>query len=122
MLVRKESPFAWYTVLEDFPAPPYAKELLPTLAFVLNDQLADVSPKVLPGAHGRLTWNWHCNTLLQAMYLMLLLDLSGGSQLRECASHDRVTYSRVGSQGKTLYCSEKHANRASTRLQSGQVP
>lgn len=122
VLVQKEGLFSWKLELEHFPPPPYEQEHLPALAWVFGDWLADVSPIADLGEHGELTQNWRCNTLLQAMYLMLFLDLTGGSQLRECASHDCSNYYRLGPQSNSKYCSVKHANRASTRLQRGQEP
>jgi hypothetical protein len=122
VLVRRESAFCWQRELEDFPAPPYEAEHLSALAWVLNDWLADISPRAVLGERGGLAWGWRCGTLLQAMYLMLLLDLSGGSRLKECESRDCQTYFRLGPQGNTKYCSEGHASRASTRRGRGQLP
>jgi hypothetical protein len=56
------------------------------------------------------------------MYLMLYLDLTGGAELRECASHDCPNYYRVGPQLGSKYCSKAHARRAATRMQRGQRP
>jgi hypothetical protein len=122
VLTRRESIFIWQSALEDFPPSPYLKEPLPYLSAVLNDWLADTSPEAVVGEHGQLTLGWRCNTLLQASYLMVFLDLIGGSQLRECASHDCSNYFRVGPQTNSKYCSVKHANRASTRRQRGKRP
>jgi hypothetical protein len=122
VLVQKESIISWGRELKYFPPPPYEQEQLPSLAWILGDWLADVSPIAELGEHGELRQNWRCNTLLQAMYLMLFLDLTGGSRLRECASHDCSNYYRLGPQSNSKYCSVKHANRASTRLQRGQEP
>jgi hypothetical protein len=122
VLVRRENPRSWQRELEDFPAPPYEAEHLPALARVLNDWLADISPRAVPRGHGGLTWGWRCGTLLRAMYLMLLLDLSGGSRLKECESRDCHTYFRLGPQSGTKYCSKEHADRASTRMGRGQIP
>jgi hypothetical protein len=122
VLVRRESAFSWQRELEDFPSPPYEGEHLSVLAWILNERLADISPKTVLGEHGGLAWGWRCGTLLQAMYLMLLLDLSGGVSLKECESHDCQTYFRLGPQGGTKYCSERHASRASTRIGRGQEP
>jgi hypothetical protein len=91
VLSRSESIFQWQTELWNFPQPPYTDERLPTLASYLGDWLASVSPMASIGESGELTQNWRCGTLLEAMYLMLYLDLTGGSLLRECASHDCST-------------------------------
>jgi hypothetical protein len=122
VLCRSESIFQWQTELLNFPPPPYTHDRLPALASRLGDSLASISPMAAIGEHGELTQNWRCGTLLEAMYLMLYLDLTGGSLLRECASHDCSTYYRLGPQSNSKYCSEKHANRASTRLGRGQRP
>lgn len=122
VLVRRESVRSWQRQLEDFPAPPYEAEHLPILARIVNEWLIDISPKVVLGERGELARGWHYGTLLQAMYLMLMLDLSGGSRLKECESHDCQTYFRLGPQSGTKYCSERHASRASTRIGRGQEP
>jgi hypothetical protein len=122
VLVRKESTFPWQSLLEDFPAPPYTEECLPSLARIFDDWLADTSPKFSVGENGKLSRSWRCSTLLQAMYLMLFEDLIGGARLRECDSRDCSNYYRLGPQTTTRYCSEKHTSRASTRRNRGQEP
>jgi hypothetical protein len=123
VLARSENIFSWNSTLLDFPPPPYDdEERLPALAWILNKQLADASPKATLGEHGNLTRDWRCNTLLQAMYVMLFLDLTGGAKIRGCASHDCSNHFRVGPQPGSKYCSKAHARRAATRMQRGQEP
>jgi len=123
VLVRSESIFAWESVLLDFPVPPLdTEERWPFWARILNEWLVDISPMLTFGEDGRLTPTLRCNTLLQAMYLMLWLDLIRGSELRECGCHDCASYYRVGPQTNSKYCSEKHAYRAAKRMQRGQIP
>jgi hypothetical protein len=123
VLVSSENILAWRSVLLDFPIPPLdTEERWPFWAWVLNDWLTDVSPGVTFVEDGRPAPTLRCNTLLQAMYLMLWLDLIRGSKLRECGCHDCATYYRVGPQADSKYCSEKHAYRAAKRMQRGQRP
>ena len=122
ILARSENIFAWRSVLQDYPAPPYTVDRFPYLARVLNEALVDASPAITLGGARRLKQAWRCNSLLQAMYLMLWQDLINSSELRECASHDCATYFRVGPQTDSKYCSMKHADRASTRMWRGQTP
>jgi hypothetical protein len=72
--------------------------------------------------NGRPQSNWRCRDLLQAMYLMLHLDTTGANEIRKCQSRGCPEYFRIGSQSKTLYCSPRCANRASTRKGRGQEP
>jgi hypothetical protein len=71
------------------------------LAWILNEWLADTSPKATLTEHGNIKRDWRCHTLLQAMYLMLFLDLTGGAEIRECESHDCSNYYRVTAQTTT---------------------
>jgi hypothetical protein len=122
VLARNESIFAWQSVLQDFPVPSFEmKERWPLWARILNEWLVDISPMITFGDDGRLTPTWRCNTLLQAMYLMLWLDLLRGSELRECGCHDCATYFRKGPQD-SKYCSPTHASRAAKRMQRGKLP
>ncbi len=87
-----------------------------------NSYLQEVSPRVVIGKDGNLQRGWRCRSLLQAMYVMLYLDLTGGNTIRKCQSRGCSNYFRVGSQGKSRYCSQRCANRASTRMRRGQEP
>jgi hypothetical protein len=88
----------------------------------LNSYLQEVSPYALLGEDGDLERGWHCRSLLQAMYMMLFLDLTGGNNIRKCQSRGCPNYFRVGAQSKSKYCSLRHANRAFTRMKRGQEP
>jgi len=123
VLVRSESIFIWQSVLLDFPTPPLdTEERWPFWAQLMNEWLVDISPMVTREQGGKLAPAWRCNSLLQAMYLMLWLDLIRGSELRECGCHDCANYYRVGPQTNSKYCSERHAYRAAKRMQRGKVP
>src|ERR671932_550609 len=120
VLCTKESSADWDLKLEDFPAPPYGTSK--PLATYLNKELIGVSPYLHLSEDGEYERGWRCPSLLKAMYLMLWFDLSGGSAIRQCESRGCFTYFRVGSQSRTKYCSEQHANLASTRMGRGQEP
>ena len=120
MLCTKESSVGWDLKLEDFPAPPYGRSK--ALATYLNKELIGVSPLLHLSEDGEYERGWRCPSLLKAMYLMLWFDLTGGSAIRQCESRGCFTYFRVGSQSRTKYCSEQHANLASTRMGRGQEP
>jgi hypothetical protein len=87
-----------------------------------NAFLQEVSPRVVIGEDGNLDRSWYCRSLIQAMYAMLYLDLTGGNTIRKCQSGGCPNSFRVGSQNKSKYCSERCANRASTRMRRGQGP
>jgi hypothetical protein len=88
----------------------------------VNLYLQEVSPRVLLGEDGNLKRGWHYRSLLQAMYIMIWLDLTGDDTIKKCQSRGCPNYFRVGSQSKSRYCSERCANRASTRMRRGQEP
>jgi hypothetical protein len=121
IVVRKEDIRSWAWELEQFPDPPYDMYALTRLSGQLRYRLSDVS--LAPGIEedGRPVEGWHCNTLLEAMYLMVYLNLKGGAKLQECASHDCYEYFRPGPQ-ETIYCSPEHQSRATTRRLRGQAP
>jgi hypothetical protein len=88
----------------------------------LNARIADVSP-FSPEDEEGYKRGWRCFSLLQAMYLMLWLDLTGSRFIRECGLRGCHAYFREGSQGeKTLYCSDKHTSLASSRVYLGEIP
>jgi hypothetical protein len=88
----------------------------------VNLYLQEVSPRVLLGEDGNLKRGWHYSSLLQAMYIMMWLDLTGDNTIKKCQSGGCPNYFRVGSQSKSRYCSDRCANRASTRMRRGQEP
>jgi hypothetical protein len=89
---------------------------------ILNSLLVDASPYVHISEDGNLERSYQCSKLLTAMYLMFYLDLTGGSIIRKCQSNGCPEYFRTGAQSASKYCSERCANRASTRRGRGQVP
>ena len=105
----------WETALKDFPAGPYNPGD-PGLRRELNSRLAEVSPYLHEDAED-FRRGWRCRSLLEAMALMMYLDLTGGSAIRECALPDCSTFFRLGSQAGSKYCSAKHASLATTRRQ-----
>jgi hypothetical protein len=87
-----------------------------------NAFLQEVSPRVVIGEDGNLDRSWYCRSLIQAMYVMLYLDLTGGNTIRKCQSWGCPNSFRAGPQTKSIYCSDQCANRASTRMGRGQEP
>ncbi len=87
-----------------------------------NWHLREVSPCFLRGEGGNAERGWYYSSLLAAMYAMLWMDITGGNAIRECQSKGCSNYFRIGSQSKSKYCSERCANRASTRMRRGQEP
>ena len=118
--------------LHFFPSPDTsAEDLARDDNLSVNQRLQEVSPRVLLGEDGNLKPGWYYRSLLQAMYIMLYLqamyimlylDFTGGNTVKKCQSRGCLNYFRVGSQGESIYCSLKCANRASTRLGRGQEP
>jgi hypothetical protein len=92
------------------------------LASYLNTRLLGVSPYLVEGEDGQLERAWRCTTLVQAIYVMLYLDLTGGATIKTCASRGCQNYFRSNNP-RRIYCSTNPcANRASTRLSRGQEP
>jgi hypothetical protein len=112
----------WSESLGWFPSSKTSIEWLGLNDSRFNRQLRTISPYAFVGEDGTLQRGWHCRSLLQAMYLMLYLDLSGGNTIKKCQSRGCPNSFRVGSQSKSKYCSQRCANRASTRMRRGQEP
>ena len=124
VLCTREPLHYWEVGFRQFPsgAPSGALELDEDSYKFLNAFLEEVSPRAFMGEDGNLERGWRYGNLLQAMYAMLYLDLTGGNTIKRCQSRGCANYFRVGSQSKSKYCSKKHANRASTRMGRGQEP
>jgi len=114
-------PAGWGLALADFPL----GELRPENSYLkkqLNSRLTDISPYSPEDEEG-FRRAWRCSSLLQAIRLMLWLDLTGGRFVRACGLHDCHVFFREGSQGEsTLYCSPRCTSLASTRMERGQAP
>jgi hypothetical protein len=91
-------------------------------SYLLNSYLQEVSPLAVIGEGGNLDRSWYCRSLLQAMYVMFYLDLTGGMAIKKCQSRGCPNSFRVGPQSEGKYCSKRCANRASTRMRRGQQP
>lgn len=123
VLCTREPVLRWRIHLSVFPSGDTpTEELLGGAYNSLNSYLQDVSPRVVLDEDGNLERDWHCRSLLQAMYAMLFLDLTGGNTIKRCESRGCLNYYRLGAQGKSRYCSERCANRASTRRRRGHEP
>ena len=123
ILCTREPFRRWLTSLQFFHSGESPTELLaedyPT---TLNSYISETSPRTILSEDGNLTRGWNYHSLLQAMHLMVYLDLTGGSTVKRCSSRGCPNYFRIGPQSKSKYCPEKCANRASTRMQRGQEP
>ncbi len=124
ILCRREPLSRWEASFRFFPsgAPSGDVELDDDSYVFLNSYLEDVSPRALIGKGGNLERRWRYRSLLQAMYVMLFLDLTGGTTIKKCQSRGCPNYFRAGSQIRSKYCSTRCANRASTRIGRGQEP
>jgi hypothetical protein len=111
----------WWRALGDSPYGELRPED-PEFKRRLNARIADASPFSPEGEEGYKR-GWRCYSLLQAMYLMLWLDLTGGRFIRECELRDCHMYYREGSQReKTRYCSDQHTNLATSRRYLSKAP
>jgi len=100
---------------KNFPRAPYD----PKIAYGLNERVAGVSPYTSVGKDGRLGRGWRCRSLLQAMYLMVYLDFTGGNRVRRCARRLCGAYFRLGAH-ESAYCSKTCTSWATTRRSRGQ--
>jgi hypothetical protein len=124
VLCTREPLHYWEVGFSQFPsgAPSDASELDEDSYIFLNAFLEEVSPRAFIGEDGNLGRGWRYRNLLQAMYVMLYLDLTGGNTIKKCKSRRCSNYFRVGSQSKSKYCTPRCASAASTRMGRGQEP
>jgi hypothetical protein len=112
----------WTVSLNFFPSDDTSAEDLVSDAYnSLNSYLQEVSPRVVIGEDGKLQRGWYYRNLMQAMYIMLYLDLTGGNAVKKCQRSGDPNYFRMGLQ-ESKYCSIECANHASTRMWRGQKP
>jgi hypothetical protein len=90
----------------------------PEIAHGLNERIAGVTPYASFGRDGELERGWRCRSLLQAMYLMVYLDVTGGKSVRRCKRPDCRRHYRLGPQ-ESDYCSARCTNWATTRRSRG---
>ena len=109
----------WLECLDNFPSS--ADMSAEVLASYLNSVLDNVSPSVLVSDNGTLEGGWRCSSLLEAMHVMLFLDLTSDRTVSKCQRSGCPNYFRMGSQ-ESKYCSTDCANHASTRMWRGQKP
>ena len=109
----------WLEALDNFPS----SDDMPAgvLASYLNSVLDDISPYVLVSEDGTLEGVWRCSSLLEAMHVMLFMDLTSDRPISKCQRSGCPGYYRMGSQ-PSKYCSDICANGASTRMWRGQKP
>jgi hypothetical protein len=77
----KERLSSWELECKNFPRAPYD----PEIAAGLNERIAGVSPYTTVGEDGEFWRGWRCRSLLQAMYLMVYLEFTGGNKVRRCS-------------------------------------
>jgi hypothetical protein len=119
----REPLLRWKLLMYYFPTGNEPEEYLSSEDnYTANWYLQEVSPRILLGKDGNLEPGWNCRTLLQAMSVMLYLDLTGENTIRKCQSRGCPNYFRVGSQNKSKYCSKRCGYRAATRMSRGQEP
>ena len=120
VLCTREPHSDWLVHLDRFPSPDTAAS--EDLVDYISSVSEAVSPRTFVGEDGNLTQGWRCGSLLEAMGVMFLLDLTSDNKIRKCQSRGCPNYFRIGPQTKSKYCSTRCANRASTRIGRGQVP
>jgi hypothetical protein len=96
----REPLLSWELECKEFPAAPYD----PQVAGGLNERVAGVSPYTSIGEDGEFRQGWRCRSLLQAMYLMVYLDFTGGNKVRQCKRPDCRNPFRLGAH-ESDYCS-----------------
>ena len=69
-----------------------------------NYQTASLGRTVNPREDEDMGRGWRCSSLLQAMYLMLWLDLTGGRSVVKCRARGCPNWFRQGSQPNSIYC------------------
>ncbi len=121
VLCTREHTWSWWRALSDFPAGDLRPDDRRLRAF-LNSRVSGVAP-YSPQDEEAMDRGWRCSSLLQAMYLMLWLDLTGGSSIRKCQSRGCPNWFRSGSQPGSKYCPpevpgkvSKCASRESSRM------
>jgi hypothetical protein len=123
VLCTREPLQRWQSSLTSFPSGDMSVgQSLSHSYSALNWRLRQVSPYLRLGEDGNLKADWHYRSLLQAMYVMLWLDVTGDNTIRKCQSRGCSYYFRVGAQSKSIYCTPTCASRASTRKGRGQEP
>jgi hypothetical protein len=110
----REPLLSWELECKEFPSVPYG----PQIAGGLNERVAGVSPYTSIGEDGEFERGWRCRSLLQAMYLMVYLDFTGGNKVRRCKRPDCREPYRLGAH-ESDYCSETCTSWATTRRSRG---
>jgi hypothetical protein len=100
ILPTKERLLSWQLECKDFPRAPYG----PQIVRGLNERISGVWPSASVNKDGEFGRGWRCRSLLQAMYLMIYLDFTGGKKVRQCARPDCRRYYRLGAH-ESDYCS-----------------
>lgn len=111
----KERLASWEFEGKNFPRAPYE----PTIAYGLNERIAGVSPYTAAGEDGLFGRGWRCRSLLQAAYLMVYFDFTGGRKVRQCARPDCGDYFRLVAH-ESDYCSPRCTSVMTTRRSRGQ--
>lgn len=123
VLCTREPIRRWTVSLRFFPSGDTpVEDLVGDESNSFNSYLQEVSPRAVIGKNGNLERGWRYRNLLQAMYVMLYSDLTGGHTIKKCQSRGCPNHFRLGPQAKSKYCSQRCANRASTRMRRGQEP
>jgi hypothetical protein len=92
----------WRTVLLDFPSEDFRLDSK-VLRAALNSRLSGVSP-YSQEKEEEMDRGWRCSSLLEAMYLMLWLDMTGGRSVVKCRARGCPNWFRQGSQPDSIYC------------------
>lgn len=103
VLSTRELTWSWEKALLDFPSGDDLQPENKVLRAALNSRLAGVSP-YSPRDDEDMGRGWRCSSLLEAMYLMLWLDLTGGRSVIKCRARGCPGWFRQGTQPNSMYC------------------
>ena len=106
----REPLLSWELECKEFPSAPYGSQI----PSGLNTRVAGVSPYASIDEDGEFGRGWRCRSPLQAMYLMVYLDFTGGNKVRRCKRPDCRDYYRLGAH-ESDYCSPGCTSVMTTR-------
>ena len=119
VLCTREHTMKWWTAISDLPAGTLRPEDRVLRAF-LNSCLVGVSPYSALDSK-EMERDYRCSSLLEAMYLMLWLDLTGGRSIVKCEAERCPNWFRQGSQTRSMYCPNPEDPRMPSRCASRQA-
>lgn len=116
VICQREHAHRWLFEVPDLPGTrpnATASEKAAALSY-LNRRLVGVSPYGVLGEDGEAERSWRVTSLVQAIHLMLYLDLTGGADVRRCALSDCGDYFRTSKNSSRKYCPDKGCGTRAT--------